>query len=133
MKKILLPALLALFTWQGVAAETNYGYKTEVKDTIEKKKEKPSAYEKLIKEGGSVTEGMCTVRHIKNNWYFEVPDSLMGRLMLAVTRFRAVPQGFKKLTGEQVNSSIVYWNSITKRLSSYANMYSRNSLLKKTT
>lgn len=109
MKKILLPALLALFTWQGVAAETNYGYKTEVKDTVEKKKEKPSAYEKLIKEGGSVTEGMCTVRHIKNNWYFEVPDSLMGRLMLAVTRFRAVPQGFKKLTGEQVNSSIVYW------------------------
>lgn len=109
MKKILLPALLALFTWQGVAAETNYGYKTEVKDTVEKKKEKPSAYEKLIKEGGSVTEGMCTVRHIKNNWYFEVPDSLMERLMLAVTRFRAVPQGFKKLTGEQVNSSIVYW------------------------
>lgn len=109
MKKILLPALLALFTWQGVAAETNYGYKTEVKDTVEKKKEKPSAYEKLIKEGGSMTEGMCTVRHIKNNWYFEVPDSLMGRLMLAVTRFRAVPQGFKKLTGEQVNSSIVYW------------------------
>ena len=51
MKKILLPALLALFTWQGVAAETNYGYKTEVKDTVEKKKEKPSAYEKLIKEG----------------------------------------------------------------------------------
>ena len=38
MKKILLPALLALFTWQGVAAETNYGYKTEVKDTVEKKK-----------------------------------------------------------------------------------------------
>ena len=109
MKKILLPALLALFTWQGVAAETNYGYKTEVKDTVEKKKEKPSAYEKLIKEGGSMTEGMCTVRHIKNNWYFEVPDSLMGRLMLAVTRFRAVPQGFKKLTGEEVNSSIVYW------------------------
>ena len=109
MKKILLPALLALFAWQGVAAETNYGYKTEVKDTVEKKKEKPSAYEKLIKEGGSMTEGMCTVRHIKNNWYFEVPDSLMGRLMLAVTRFRAVPQGFKKLTGEEVNSSIVYW------------------------
>lgn len=109
MKKILLPALLAIFTWQGVAAETNYGYKTEVKDTVEKKKEKPSAYEKLIKEGGSMTKGMCTVRHIKNNWYFEVPDSLMGRLMLAVTRFRAVPQGFKKLTGEEVNSSIVYW------------------------
>ena len=52
---------------------------------------------------------MFTVRQIKDNWYFEVPDTLLGRLLLAVTRFKAVPQGFKMLSGEEVNRSVVYW------------------------
>lgn len=38
---------------------------------------------------------MFTIRHIKDDWCFEVPDSLLGRLLLVVTRFKAVPQGFK--------------------------------------
>ena len=65
-------------------------------------------YHKVVKEGGSVREGLFTVRHIKDNWYLEVPDSLLGRMMLAVTRFTSVPQGFKMLSGEEVNRSTVY-------------------------
>ena len=38
--------------------------------------------QKLLKDGGSECEGMFTVRHIKDDWYFEVPDSLLGRLLL---------------------------------------------------
>ena len=67
------------------------------------------AYHKLIKEGGSVREGLFTVRHIKDDWYLEVPDSLQGRLMLAVTRFASVPQGFKLISGEEVNRSSIYF------------------------
>ena len=67
-----------------------------------------SAYHKLIKEGGSMREGLFTVRHIKDDWYLEVPDSLLGRLMLAVTRFASVPQGFKLVSGEEVNRSAIY-------------------------
>ena len=67
-----------------------------------------SPYSKLIKEGGSVREGLFTVRHIKDDWYLEVPDSLVGRLMLAVTRFASVPQGFKLISGEEVNRSAIY-------------------------
>ena len=62
-----------------------------------------------MKDGGSECEGMFTIRHIKDDWYFEVPDSLLGRLLLVVTRFKAVPQGFKMLSGEEVNRSVVYW------------------------
>jgi hypothetical protein len=65
-------------------------------------------YHKLIKEGGSMREGLFTVRHIKDDWYLEVPDSLLNRLMLAVTRFASVPQGFKLLSGEEVNHSAIY-------------------------
>ena len=65
-------------------------------------------YHKVVKEGGSVRYGLFTVRHIKDDWYLEVPDSLLGRMMLAVTRFTSTPQGFKMFSGEEVNRSAVY-------------------------
>ena len=65
-------------------------------------------YHKIVKEGGSMREGLFTVRHIKDAWYLEVPDSLLGRLLLAVTRFTSVPQDFRLLSGEEVNRSTVY-------------------------
>ena len=65
-------------------------------------------YHKVVKEGGSMREGLFTVRHIKDDWYLEVPDTLLNRLMLAVTRFASVPQGFKMLSGEEVNHSAIY-------------------------
>ena len=71
-------------------------------------KDDKSPYAKLMKEGGSMREGLFTVRHIKADWYLEVPDSLVGRLMLAVTRFASVPQGFKLISGEEVNRSAIY-------------------------
>lgn len=65
-------------------------------------------YAKLVKNDHSERIGMFTVRHIKDDWYFEVPDSLLNRLILAVTRFKAVPQGFKMLSGEEVNHCVIY-------------------------
>ena len=65
-------------------------------------------YHKVVKEKGSVRYGLFTVRHIKDDWYLEVPDSLLGRMMLAVTRFTSTPQGFRKFSGEEVNHSAVY-------------------------
>ena len=76
-------------------------------DTTVNTKDDP--YLKIVKEGGSVREGLFAVRHIKDDWYLEVPDSLLGRMMLAVTRFTSVPQEFKMVTGEEVNRSAVYF------------------------
>ncbi len=71
-------------------------------------KDHTDPYHKVVKEGGSVREGLFTVRHIKDDWYLEVPDELLGKMLLAVTRFTSVPQGFRMLTGEEVNRSAVY-------------------------
>ena len=118
MRKILMMAVLAFLSLQGVGARASgislleSGKKKLVaqEDTVKKDTvKKVTAYEKLLKDGGSECEGMFTVRHIKDDWYFEVPDSLLGRLLLVVTRFKAVPQGFKMLSGEEVNRSVVYW------------------------
>jgi hypothetical protein len=118
MRKILMMAAYILLTLQCVGVYAGgklpleYGTKNLVvhEDTVKKDTvKKATAYEKLLKDGGSECEGMFTIRHIKDDWYFEVPDSLLGRLLLVVTRFKAVPQGFKMLSGEEVNRSVVYW------------------------
>ncbi len=86
-----------------------------VDSTKKDKKKKVNEYQKLMKEGGSVREGLFTVRHIKDDWYLEVPDSLIGRMFLAVTRFTGVPQGFKMFSGEEVNRSAIYFEQYREK------------------
>lgn len=118
MQKSLMIIVLVLWALQGAEVQASgtslpeFGKESLVvrEDTVKKDTvKKETAYEKLLKDGGSECEGMFTVRHIKDDWYFEVPDSMLGRLLLVVTRFKAVPQGFKMLSGEEVNRSVVYW------------------------
>lgn len=92
------------------AYEVNDTVKTVRADSVAKKEtqKKESDYEKLIKKGGSVNEGVFTVRHIEDKWYFEVPEEMMGRLFMAVTRLTAVPQGAPKFTGEMVHQASFY-------------------------
>lgn len=112
MQKKLILAAMAFMSLQGMGKTTHMELmpkkeKTEVAKTDSTKQ--TSDYEKLIKDCISTNHGMYTVRHIKNDWYFEVPDSLLGRLILTVTRFKEVPQGFKLISGEEVNRSVLYW------------------------
>ncbi len=79
------------------------------KDTTDKAKKKKDEYADLIKKGGTVKEGLFTVRHIDDKWYFEVPDSLLGRYLMCVTRYTAVPQNYGKYAGEEVNEATVYF------------------------
>lgn len=81
------------------------------KDSLAAKKKdaKKNDYEELIKKGGTKLNGVFLVRHIEDNWYFEVPDSLLGRYFLAVTRLAATPQDFGKYAGEEVNEATVYF------------------------
>ena len=77
-------------------------------DKKEKKKKEETEYEKIINKGGFTREGLFRVRHIEDKYYFEVPDSMLGRMLLCVSRFTAVPQDFGKFAGEEVNSLAVY-------------------------
>ena len=74
---------------------------------VEKPK-KETEYDKIVKKGGTVMKGLFTVRHIEDKYYFEVPDSMLGRLILCVNRFTAVPQNFGKFAGEEANDIAFY-------------------------
>ncbi|MCR4604274.1 MAG: zinc-dependent metalloprotease [Prevotella sp.] len=80
-------------------------------DTLKKPEapKKESEYEKLIKKGGVTTEGLFRVRHIEDKYYYEVPDSMLGRMLLCVTRLTAVPQQFGKFAGEEITHCTVYF------------------------
>ena len=118
MRKELILAAMAFMSLQGMGKTAHVELmpkkeKTEVAKTDSTKQ--LSDYEKLIKDCISTNHGMYTVHHIKNDWYFEVPDSLLGRLILTVTRFKEVPQGFKLISGEEVNRSVLYWDKLNDK------------------
>ena len=54
-------------------------------------------------------EGLFGVARKGADWYLSVPDSLMGRPVLAVTRYVASPVNAGVYGGEMVNNQTVYW------------------------
>ena len=57
----------------------------------------------------SVTPGLMGVGQHENDWYLEVPDSLLGRRLLAVTRFVSNTVDAGVYGGEEVNEQMIYW------------------------
>lgn len=139
MKKQLFATLAALWFLSGPCAAFSVPADS-VADPVKTKKhdccedttvtDHSSPYHKLVKDGGSKEVGLLTVRHIKDKWYFEVPDSLLGRLILAVTRFTSVPQDFKMLGGEEVNRSCLYFEQYNEK-TLFLREYVQSSFAKK--
>lgn len=61
-------------------------------------------------------EGLFTVSQLKSDWYLEIPDSLLGRLIQTVTRYVATPVGCNIYGGEEVNSQTVYFEKINDKI-----------------
>ena len=57
--------------------------------------------------------GLFGVAQNEKDWYFEIPDSILGRRILAVTRFVSNTPGASEYGGEEVNEAMVYWEKAT--------------------
>ena len=55
--------------------------------------------------------GLFHVTKMKNEWFFEIPDSLIGREFLTTVRYTSTPAGTGKFGGEQVNQQTVYFQT----------------------
>lgn len=51
----------------------------------------PRAYKDVITNKAISQKGMVTVHKVEDKFYFEVPNTLLGREILAVTRYIKVP------------------------------------------
>ncbi|MCR5181200.1 MAG: zinc-dependent metalloprotease [Bacteroidaceae bacterium] len=54
-------------------------------------------------------EGLFNVQHYKDDWYFQIADSLFGRPFLVTTRFVSTPVNMGSYGGELVSSHVLYF------------------------
>ena len=62
------------------------------------------------------TKGLFNVQRHKEDWYLQVPDSMLGRPFLANTRFVSTPVDAEVYGGELANSQVLYWELHDKQL-----------------
>ena len=72
-----------------------------------KKKDKEKVENAAPKE--DIREGLFQVVKSGTDWFFQIPDSLIGRRFLTTTRFTSTPANCGKFGGEQMNEQVVYW------------------------
>ena len=70
---------------------------------------KPIDYKKIIPENAKGQHGLFDVRQVDQKWYFEVPDSLLGRYLLTVSRYITTAQGMSSYGGEKINEQTIYF------------------------
>ncbi|MFD1001196.1 zinc-dependent metalloprotease [Ohtaekwangia kribbensis] len=71
----------------------------------------PSKYYSLIKPNAITRKGLFTVHKVDDQYYFEIPDSLLGRDLLIVSRIAqgaaGVRQEYIGYAGDQIGNTIV--------------------------
>mgnify|MGYP003335212492 FL=1 len=63
----------------------------------------PKTFAEFITKKAVSQKGVFTVHFQEDKYFFEIPDSLLGRELMAVTRYAKVVAGASKYGGEQAN------------------------------
>lgn len=63
----------------------------------------PKAFKEVITDKAKTQKGLFTVHKVDDKFYFEIPDSLLGREFMAITRFSKVAGGGGLYGGELAN------------------------------
>ncbi len=95
------------------------------------KKEGMKPYKEIITSKAKTDKGLFNVHKVDDKYYYEIPDSLFGREMLAVTRYAKVPAEDGTYGGEELNEQVWIWekrdNQVMIRVPSYTNIAAEGS------
>ncbi|GGB04724.1 glutaminyl-tRNA synthetase [Puia dinghuensis] len=69
----------------------------------------PKPYKEVITDKAISHTGLFTVHRVEEKWYFEIPDSILGRDILVSTRYSKTAAG-GNYGGEQVNLQTIRWD-----------------------
>lgn len=72
-------------------------------------KKGPKPYSELIDSTARSQFGLMGVHYVEDKWYLEVPDSLVGRDIMSVTRFSRTAAGGGIFGGEEVKRQMIRW------------------------
>ncbi|MGJ1262128.1 zinc-dependent metalloprotease [Sphingobacterium spiritivorum] len=115
--------------WSGLVKLTDKS-DTSKKEEDKPKKDKIKKFDELISKDAVKSKGLFNSYRVGDKYYMEIPDSLLNRDMLVVTRFTQTPVGLKEFRsqygGEMINDQLWQWhrreNTIYIRVPSYAYM-----------
>ncbi|RZL51058.1 MAG: DUF5117 domain-containing protein [Pedobacter sp.] len=84
------------------------------------KKEGIKPFSEIITNKAKSKAGLFKTHKVDDKWYFEIPDSILNREMLVVTRLAKVPSGVKvgnqQYGGEQLNEQVWQWERRGKQI-----------------
>jgi len=124
IKKLLLPLCLTLTTFTFAQAQKKKDKKEDekkvekavdavadaVKDKLkDEKKKSPKAFKDFIDDSAVSQKGMISVHKMSDKWYFEIPDTLLSRDIMAVTRYSKTAAGGGIFGGEEVKRQMIRW------------------------
>ncbi len=72
-------------------------------------KKGPKPYKEVVDSTAISQKGLMTVHKMDDKYLFEIPDSLIGRDIMAITRYTKTPAGGGIFGGEEVNRQVVKW------------------------
>ena len=107
MKKVLLLLMAAALMGMPVEAKKK-DKKKKGKAKTEAAAPAPAPKKKEVKPSIS-RKGMLNVEKVGTDWFLEVPDSLLGKDILAVTRYTSTPSSSGKFGGEECNEQVVFF------------------------
>ena len=82
--------------------------KSKEKKEDSKESSKPKSYEEIITKEAKTDKGLFDVHKVKDKYYYEINDSLLGREMLMVTRIAKTAAGLGFGGGKQ-NTQVLRW------------------------
>jgi hypothetical protein len=84
------------------------------------KKEGIKPFSEVITSKAKSKSGLFKTHRVDDKWYFEIPDSMLNREMLIVTRLAKVPANVKvgnqQYGGEQLNEQVWQWERRGKQI-----------------
>jgi hypothetical protein len=86
-----------------------------VAEKKEEKKELIQPYEKVIPSKAKTDDGLFKVHKVDDKYYFEIPDTLLGREILSVTRIAKTATGIG-YGGEELNSQVLRFQKRERKI-----------------
>jgi hypothetical protein len=79
---------------------------------------RPRPYAQVITTAAHTEKGGITIHRVDERWFFEVPDSLLNRDILFVSRISGVPAGTGgfNFAGDEAARRVVRWSKVNDRI-----------------
>ncbi len=126
MRKLYLVALIICITipfnssaQSGRIKKRKNSKKKISKTPLAKNKKNTAVYANYITKNTVTDKGLFSVHKTKEKFYYEIPDKLLGKELLLVTRLKDIPSdlgGGYVNAGTKINTQVVVWEKFRNKL-----------------